>query len=172
MSGVIWFWPGVILAIPLALLCARPVARALGTNAWLAWFLALSVAVIMVATLTPIHRRPGFDPALLRTCDLSRQWFASLGDLRTANDISLNIALFVPLGLAIALLPFWRQKLTVAVAAVIAPFAIETLQYGLPVLNRGCQSGDVIDNLTGLALGLAVGSTGAWLASRLAAQRR
>jgi hypothetical protein len=171
MNGVIWFWPGVILALPLALLVARPVARALRTRPWLGWLLAYSVAVILVATLTPIHRRPGADLAALRTCDLSRLWFAAPSDLTRLNDISLNVALFVPLGLAIAWLPASPRKVAVAVAAVCAPFAIEALQYALPILSRGCQSGDVIDNLTGLAVGLAVGSIVGWLASRVVARR-
>ena len=88
------------------------------------------------------------------------------------NDISLNIALFIPLGLAIAWLPSSPRKVGIAVAAVVAPFAIEILQALLPTLARGCQSGDVIDNLTGLVIGLAAGSFIAWVASRLVHRRR
>ena len=40
------------------------------------------------------------------------------------------------------------------------------------MLARGCQSGDVIDNLTGLVIGLAAGSFIAWVASRLVHRRR
>ena len=172
MNGVTLFWPGIALALPVTLLCARPIARALRTSPWRGWLLAFSVAVILVATLTPIHRRLGLDPSLLGTCDLSRTRLASLADLERINDISLNIALFIPLGLAIAWLPSSTRRLWIAVAAVCAPFVIETLQLLLPMLARGCQSGDVIDNLTGLVIGLAAGSFIAWVASRLVHRRR
>ena len=170
MNGVIWFWPGVILVFPLTLLVARFVARVLRTRPWLGWLLAYSVAVILVATLSPIHRPPGAGLEEIRACDLSRVWFASPSDLTRLNDISLNVALFVPLGVAIAWLPASPRRVAVVAAAVTAPLAIEALQYALPILSRGCQSGDVIDNLTGLAVGLAVGKIVGWLASRLDAR--
>jgi glycopeptide antibiotics resistance protein len=172
MNGVPLFWPGVALVIPLTLLCARPIARALHTSPWRGWLLGFTVAVILVATLTPIHRRLGLDPSLLGTCDLSRTRLASLADIGRVSDISLNIALFIPLGLAIALLPSSTLRLWIAVAAVCAPFVIETMQMLLPALARGCQSGDVIDNLTGLVIGLTAGSFVAWVASRLVHRRR
>jgi hypothetical protein len=37
------------------------------------------------------------------------------------------------------------------------------------VLHRGCQSADVVDNLTGLVIGLAGGLALGWLANRLGA---
>jgi hypothetical protein len=49
------------------------------------------------------------------------------------------------------------------VAAIALPFAIETTQMVVPVIERGCQSADVFDNLTGLAVGLAIGTIGRWL---------
>ena len=172
MSGITWFWPGVALALPLTLVCARPLAHALRIRPWLAWLLAYAVAIILVATLTPILRRPGAAIAVLYRCDLSRLSLATPADLGRINDISLNIALFIPLGLAIAWLPSSPRKVGIAFAAVVAPFAIEILQALLPALARGCQSGDVIDNLTGLAIGLVAGSAVGWLATRLVTRRR
>lgn len=130
------------------------------------------MAIILVATLTPILRRPGAAIAVLYRCDLSRLSLAAPADLGRINDISLNIALFIPLGLAIAWLPSSPRKVGIAFAAVVAPFAIEILQALLPALARGCQSGDVIDNLTGLAIGLVAGSAVGWLATRLVTRRR
>ena len=40
---------------------------------------------------------------------------------------------------------------------VILPFAIETIQLLATGLGRACQSSDVADNLTGLAIGLVIG---------------
>ena len=44
------------------------------------------------------------------------------------------------------------------VGALLLPFAIEITQLLVHVLGRGCQSTDLIDNLTGLVLGLAAGA--------------
>jgi glycopeptide antibiotics resistance protein len=63
----------------------------------------------------------------------------------------------VPLGAAISLLPRSRRKAAIVVAAFALPFAIERVQLLAPLLHGGCQSADVIDNLTGLAIGLAGG---------------
>jgi glycopeptide antibiotics resistance protein len=78
--------------------------------------------------------------------------------------------MFVPLGVMISLVPRSRRKAAIVVAAIALPFAIETTQMLLPVLDRACESADVIDNLTGLVLGFAGGSVAGWLAS--AAYRR
>jgi hypothetical protein len=42
-------------------------------------------------------------------------------------------------------------------AAIALPFVIEIIQLLAPVLARGCQSSDVIDNLIGLSIGFAIG---------------
>ena len=70
--------------------------------------------------------------------------------------------LFIPLGVAIGLVPGSRRKAVLTGLAVLLPIAIESAQLLLPILGRGCQSGDVFDNLTGLLLGWLIG-TGARL---------
>ena len=50
--------------------------------------------------------------------------------------------------------------------ALALPLTIETTQLLVPSLARGCQSGDVIDNLAGLLLGLVVGTGCRLIASR------
>jgi len=73
--------------------------------------------------------------------------------------------MFMPFGLAIGLLARSRPKALLVIVAIALPFVIETTQLLVPALERGCQSADVIDNLTGLALGLLIGSgVGRWLA--------
>jgi VanZ family protein len=162
MTGLTWFWPALVVSGIVALLLAQPVARALRCRPWLAWMLITSLGLIAAATLTPIHGPTGLDTSQLRPCDLDRRWFASLAEITTITDVSLNIAMFVPLGLAIAWLPRSRRAIPVLVLAVVLPFVIEGLQYALPTLARGCQSGDVIDNLTGLAVGLVIGVVIRW----------
>lgn len=167
MNGLTWFWPGVFVSVVVSLFLAAMIARALGTRRSIAWLLVLSLGVILAATLTPIHGPLGLDTSELRPCDLSRRWFASPADLEGLNDVSLNITLFVPFGFAVGLLPMSRRTLATVVAAIGLPFAIEALQYLIPTLARGCQSGDVIDNLTGLIVGLGTGTVIGWVVSRL-----
>ena len=50
-------------------------------------------------------------------------------------------------------------------AAIALPFAIEAVQFAVTPLGRACQSADVVDNLTGLLVGLVAGTIVAWLVS-------
>ena len=56
------------------------------------------------------------------------------------------------------------------VGAALLPLTIESIQLAATPLGRACQGGDVVDNLLGLALGLAAGWTGVWI-SRMAAKQ-
>ena len=115
--------------------------------------MVLSLGVIISATLTPQWEALAFGTQGSSSCDLSRLGLAPLEELLALNETSLNVLLFVPLGASIAFIPLARTKVVVAVAAIALPFAIEATQLLVPLLDRGRQSGDVIDNLTGLAVG-------------------
>lgn len=157
-----WFVPGAAISLVAGLLTAPAIARGLRSGRGPAWLLVFGLGIIVAATLTPLG---GFEePAsILRTCDFSRIGFAPLREYLREPDTSLNVALFVPLGVALGLLPGSRRKWIVVGAAILLPVVIESLQLLAPVLSRGCQSADVFDNLTGLVLGM-VGATGArWL---------
>jgi glycopeptide antibiotics resistance protein len=82
---------------------------------------------------------------------------ASIAELLSFGDPTYNVLLFVPLGLAIGLIPPSRRMAALGVAAVILPFAIETTQLLATGLGRACQSSDIADNLTGLVIGLVIG---------------
>jgi len=84
-------------------------------------------------------------------------WLAPLDFYRGANDSAENILLFVPLGIAIALLPGRMRRVAIP-AGVLLPVAIEALQRQATILNRSCQSADVVDNIAGLLIGLAIGA--------------
>jgi glycopeptide antibiotics resistance protein len=92
-------------------------------------------------------------------CDTSRIGIASMRELTTVNVTSLNVLLFVPLGVAVGLLPWSRAAAIAALAAFSLTFAVETFQLLLPVLGRGCQTADMIDNLFGLTIGLVIGAS-------------
>jgi glycopeptide antibiotics resistance protein len=129
-----------------------------------AFVLILSLGVIVSATLTPQSEALAFGAQGSSSCNLSRLELAPLDELLAVNETSLNVLLFVPLGAAIALLPSTRIELVLAVAAIALPFAIEATQLLVPLLDRGCESADVIDNLTGLAVGFAGGVLAGWVA--------
>jgi hypothetical protein len=119
--------------------------------------LLLSAGVIMVGTLTPLRAERTLAFALSGTCDLSRIGPPRLDQLRWPSDIVGNVVMFIPLGLAIALVPRSPRKAAVLVGAVALPFIIEATQLLVVPLGRACQGGDVFDNLAGLAIGLAFG---------------
>ena len=120
--------------------------------------------MILSATLTPLRGHFNFE-AIGGTCDLSRIGLAPIRDLLHIDDTSLNIALFIPFGVAIGLLEGSRGKLVILLLAIALPVAIETTQLLVPAIERGCQSADVSDNLTGLVFGLLFGTLGRWATS-------
>jgi glycopeptide antibiotics resistance protein len=143
------------LFVVVAFATASRAAHALGTRPALAWGLIVALGIVISATLTPLHGRLNLA-APMGTCDLSRIGLAPLEDLGHLDDTSLNILMFIPLGAMIALIG-GRRFVPLMIGAIALPFAIELTQLVLPALERGCQSADVFDNLTGLVLGLALG---------------
>jgi glycopeptide antibiotics resistance protein len=157
-----WLLPGLILSALVGLVVGRRLGRALGASSAVGWVLVLGLGLIASATLTPLRSGLELDTTGIGTCDLSRFGIAPLQQLLRISDQSLNVLLFIPLGLAIGFVPGSRRKRVLAGLAVLSPIAIESAQWLLPILGRGCQSGDVFDNLTGLLLGWLIG-TGARL---------
>jgi VanZ family protein len=167
VNVVPWFLPGVALGALVGALAAPAVARGLRSGRGVAWLLVFGLGMIVAATLTPLDDPLAEPSSLLRTCDLGRIGLAPLDELVTINDTSLNVALFIPLGIALGLLPGSGRKWAVVAAAILLPFAIETLQLLAPFLSRGCQSADVVDNLTGLVVGMVAATGARWLSARL-----
>ena len=159
------FLPGVGVSIVAAFLLAGTVGRRLDAGLLLSWALIVGLGLILSATLTPTSEAMDLGTAGVASCDFSRVGFARIREILMFGDTGLNVLLFVPLGAAIALLPRSRGKAAIVVGAIALPFAIETAQLLLPWLHRGCQSADVVDNLTGLAIGLAGGVVAGWLGS-------
>ena len=159
VSNLVWFVPGFVISVVVGLAACRPVARWLRARPTLVWILLVSLGTIIAATLTPVLEETGFEvPAAgVGTCDFSRLGPAPLSALRSLNETSLNILLFVPFGAAVGLLPNGRPKAVVVLGAISLPFAIEAIQLVATALHRGCQGADVADNLTGVLVGLAIG---------------
>jgi len=153
-----WFFPGVTISLVVGLVTSGVVGRSLGVSRIVALALILSLGIILSATLTPLRWAIDFGAAGTGACNFSRIGLAPLGELLRFDDTSLNVLLFIPLGVTIGLVPRSRRKAAIVAAAIALPFAIETVQLLVPWLDRGCESADVVDNLTGLFVGLAAGS--------------
>jgi glycopeptide antibiotics resistance protein len=152
-----WLLPGVAISVVVSITGSGVVGRALRVRRSVAWVMVLSVGIIMAATLTPQGEALEFGARGSSSCNLSRLGPVPLGEFLRLTEASINVLMFIPLGAAIGLVPHSRRGAAVVIAAIALPFAIETIQLLVPVLDRGCESADVVDNLTGLAIGLACG---------------
>lgn len=153
-----WLVPAVAASFILSLIASGIVGRKLGVPRSLAWALVMSLGIILSATMTPLSEAVAYGARSSGRCDLSRVFLAPLGDYLEAGDAGGNVLMFLPLGATIALMPRSRRTAAVLVGAILLPFAIETVQLLAPLLDRACESADVVDNLAGLVLGLAVGA--------------
>ena len=162
------FGPGVLVALAVSLLVAPELARFLRVRLSLAWVLAFTFGVVLAATITPSREAIFGGATGSGRCDLSRIALIPLRDLRWPDESLLNVLLFVPLGVALGLCPPTRARRVAMLTAYLLPFAIEVTQLVVTQLGRACQSADVIDNLTGLTIGLLIGS----LARRVWASRQ
>jgi hypothetical protein len=158
MGVLPWLVPGIALSMAIALFACRPVGKLLATPQPVVWAILVAFGAIVSATLTPLRGALDVGAVATATCDLSRIGPAPVAELLRVGDTSLNVALFIPLGIAIGLVPASRPRAALILASTALPFGIETIQLLAPILDRGCQSADVVDNLIGLAIGLAVGT--------------
>lgn len=158
MTEIPWFWPGTALALAIGLALGDRVGRALRTKPVIGTGLLVAAGIIVSATLTPGREALESGAIGAGSCDVTRIGPASLTDLIAFNETTLNVLLFVPLGVAISLRPSSRWKALLAVGAAASPLAIELVQMLVPSFDRACESADVLDNLTGLGLGLALGA--------------
>jgi hypothetical protein len=167
LSAYPGFLPGLAVSLVIAAAGSPRLANALGIRRLLAIAMVLAVGAIVSATLFPDLLGLGSSTAAGSsgwTCDLER-FTPSLHELFDLKESTANVVLFVPLGICVALLP--NRWIGVAVTlAFLTPVAIELIQMLLPSLHRACQSADIADNVTGLAVGLAAGAGGAWTRRR------
>jgi glycopeptide antibiotics resistance protein len=152
-----WLLPGIAIALVVSVLASSAVGRALRIPRPVAWLMVLNLGVILAATMTPQWEALAFGARGPSSCDFSRIGLAPLRDLLRFGDTSGNVLMFIPLGATIGLMPRSRRMVVVLLAAIALSFAIEITQLLLPVLDRACESADVVDNLTGLVLGLVGG---------------
>jgi hypothetical protein len=164
LLNVPFFLPGFAISIVIGMAASGVLGRALGVRRALAWAIVVSLGIIAAATLTPQLQALESGAMGSSSCDLSRLGPAPLDELLRPTESLGNILMFIPLGVTIALVPRSRRKATLVVFAIALPFGIETTQLLLPVLDRACESADIVDNLTGLVVGLGGGVLAGWLA--------
>lgn len=159
LDAVPLFWPGVLCALVPAALLNRPVGRLLRAHWVVGFLLLLALGGVVTLTLLPDTRGPFWENSryAVQACVLDGAGPRPLSELLTATQSSLNVALFVPVGLAAALAGTRPRALLVLLGAVALPFAVEWVQYVVPALGRACDAQDVWDNLFGLALGGCAG---------------
>ena len=121
-----------------------------------AFLLVLSLSGIVALTLTPGD--DAFSRFNFADCFVRVARPIGLERLLNFGGRGLNVLVFVPLGAAIAALPRSRTKLALLAGALVMPFLIEGIQYYFSALDRSCSTLDVVDNLTGLIVGLIIGA--------------
>jgi hypothetical protein len=164
------------VGVMLALIAAAGVAcalLALALRRRLGWLTALSIAgfvwslaVIGSITLIPANGAPGVVSAegRLTTCSWDIGGPAPEGFwIVGGGQRTLNAVVFVPAGVLLVLaLARWPRVAWVGVPVGLALLAaysilIEATQLALARIDRACDVTDVIDNVTGAAVGVLVG---------------
>jgi VanZ family protein len=145
---------GIPLAFVVALLASPRVAARLDIGRATAFLLVLGIAGVLAITLLPqpFARRPPAD----LSCLIPEIAFPAQGRLLAINDESLNVLLFVPLGIALGLLVGHPRFPMLLAIAITLPWVVEAIQLAIPALGRACQSADLTANLFGLLIGVAI----------------
>ena len=149
IAGIPWFWPVTAATVGVATLFSRQVARSFGSTRLHAFVLLVSVGGIVALTLTPAGDFGG------HACRIPSSWPISLDDFVSPTARGLNVVLFIPLGIALGLMPRSPVKAEAVFLAALSPLLIELTQ-SIVGLGRTCEATDVVDNLTGLAVGFLI----------------
>jgi len=166
IGGVGWM---LMLAAAAGLFClvvAMAVGRRMGPLAGLAWGgLLWAVAVIGIVTLIPAQDGLGYIPAAQHATSCSWDIGGPSPDgfwIFGGGQQLLNTLLFVPAGVCLVLaLGRWRAgwvliPLALACLAGLS-LAVEEIQLHVARIDRACDVTDIIDNVTGAVIGVAVG---------------
>ena len=154
---------GVVLAAVTALV-ARRFGRAWST---LLGLLLWSLVIIGVLTLIPANGAPGIVSAEGRLAGCSWDIGGPAPDgfwIFPGGQRLLNAAVFAPSGLLLVLVAArWRSAwVTVPLGLVgLAAYStlIELTQLAAARIDRACDVTDIIDNITGAAIGVVIGLT-------------
>jgi hypothetical protein len=163
MRDYVGFVPGLVVSFVVTLVVGPLVGRALRVSVFHGWALVMSFGLILSATVTPSREAILSGATGSGVCDLSSIGPGTWWQLTHLDEVTLNIILFVPLGISLGALPNSDVKVGLIAWAFLLPLLIELLQLVVVALDRACQSIDLADNLVGLAVGLGIGLVGARL---------
>ena len=166
VGGVGVMLTGIAMSALLCGLLARVLSRRFGRT-WatcLALFL-WSLAVIALLTLIPANGAPGIVPAEGRLTECSWDIGGPAPEgfwIFSGGQRLLNALIFVPSGVLLVLVAArWRSAWVTVPAglALLAAYStgIEATQLALARIDRACDVTDIIDNVTGAAVGVVLG---------------
>lgn len=166
IGGTSWMLLFAAIAGLLCLVVGLAVGRRMGPLAGGAWFgLLWSLAVIGIVTLIPAQNGLGYVPADQHATSCS--W--DIGGpapggfwIFGGGQQLLNALLFVPAGLFVVLtFGRWRTGWVLIPLGLVAlaaySLAIEEIQLHVARIDRACDVTDIIDNVSGAALGVLLG---------------
>lgn len=165
VGGVEVMLLGALVSGVISVFLALLLRRWLDLTAWTLAGLLWSVVVIGLITLIPADGAPGIVAAegRLTTCSWDIGGPAPDGFwIFSGGQRLLNTVVFVPSGALLALTAArWRSAwMTVPFGlALLASYSagIEWTQLELARIDRACDVTDIIDNVTGAAIGVAIG---------------
>ena len=151
-----WAIPLVAASAMAAVIVALTQRETRGARAWLIAALIVSAALVVGITLTP---NAGIETSSL----VDPRWDRGpWGYVRQPeywlhlDERSLNVALFIPLGLTLGLLARGATRWVILGCGLALPWLVEGLQAVLP-FDRDPQAIDLADNTTGFAIGYTAG---------------
>lgn len=166
IGGTGWMLLFAAVAGLFALVIGLGVGRRMGVVAGVAWFgLLWSLAVIAIVTLVPAQNGLGYIPADQHATSCS--W--DIGGpapggfwIFGGGQQLLNTLLFVPAGIFLVLaFGRWRLGWVLVPLGLLALAAyslgIEETQLHVARIDRACDVTDIIDNVSGATLGVAIG---------------
>jgi hypothetical protein len=166
IGGTSWM---LLLAAATGLLClviALAVGQRMGPLAGLAWGgLLWSLTVIGIVTLIPAQNGLGYIPADQHATSCSWDIGGPSPDgfwIFGGGQQLLNTLLFVPSGICLVVaFARWRAGWVLIPLGLVALAAlslgIEETQLHVARIDRACDVTDIIDNVTGAAIGVGIG---------------
>jgi len=140
-----------------------------GPSAWALVFWC-ALGGFLAVTVTPSRIGLGLDPDTLPARGCLMQWpLTGFGLTSGQPERRWNVLIGVPMGLAAVVWPLqallgrrWRRvwAYLAPLVALGAPEAVEAVQALAPGLGRVCAVVDVVDNLSGVLAGFALGAAG------------
>jgi glycopeptide antibiotics resistance protein len=162
--SAIWALPAFGIGAMVAAVVYPVLALRFGVRRYVMFGWLLALLLVLALTLTP--QSTAHLGAGMKACWTTVQGPIGFSSYGNASQRSLNVVLFVPLGLFTALMPR-RYLAALCLLGLVLPMFVEALQYQLPSLDRQCAVVDVVDNETGFVLGVVIGLTLRWLIHRV-----